>query len=168
MPCRMLRRSPVFTMVAVLSLALGVGANTAIFSLLDTLVLRMLPVPRPQELWAVSLKGSSGKPTTSHSYPLYALWRDRNRSIGALAAAGTLTWRDKSTGSDRAVHAGQFVSGNFFEVLGVSALIGRSIAPADDSIEGAGGPQGAVAMLSYRYWSRAFHRDPTCPVEAST
>ena len=161
--CRMLRRSPVFTIVAVLSLALGVGANTAIFSLLDTLVLRMLPVSNPQELWAVSLKESTGKPTTSHSYPLYALWRDRNRSIGALAAAGTLTWRDKSTGSDRAVHAGQFVSGNYFEVLGVPALIGRSIAPADDSIEGAGGPQGAVAMLSYRYWSRAFHRDPTVP-----
>jgi predicted permease len=158
---RMLRRNPGFTAVAVLSLALGIGANTAIFSLLDALVLRMLPVANPQELWAVGLADNSGKARTAHSYPLYVLWRDYNRSIGSLAAAGGLTWRDKSSGSNRAVHGGQFVSGNYFEVLGVPALIGRSITPADDSIEGAGGPQGAVAMLSYRYWGSAFNRDPS-------
>jgi predicted permease len=158
---RMLRRSPGFTAVAVLSLALGIGANTAIFSLLDALVLRMLPVANPQELWAVGLAGNSGKASTGHSYPLYVEWRDHNRSIGSLAAAGSFTWRDTSTGSNRAVHAGQLVSGNYFDVLGVPAMIGRSIAPSDDSIEGTGGPQGAVAVLSYRYWVGAFHSDPS-------
>jgi predicted permease len=157
---RMLRRSPGFTTVAVLSLALGIGANTAIFGLLDTIVWRMLPVRQPEALWAVSLTESTGKPSTSQSYPLYALLRDHNRAFEGLAAAGTVTWRDKSTGSNNALHAGQFVSGNYFEVLGVPALIGRTIAPADDSIEGAGGPQGAVTMLSYGYWRRAFQRDP--------
>jgi predicted permease len=158
---RMVRRSPGFTAVAVLSLALGTGANTAIFGLLDTLVLKTLPVPNPEELWAVCLADSGGKLMEGQSYPLYALWRDNSRSMGALAAAGTLSWRDKSPGSDGAVHAGQFVSGNFFQVLGVPALIGRTIELADDSIEGAGGPQGAVAVLSYSYWRRAFGRDPS-------
>jgi predicted permease len=157
---RTLRRSPVFTAAAILSLALGIGANTAIFSLLDALVLKMLPVSDPQGLRAVALVEASGKPRIAHSYPLYVLWRDHNRSIGNLAAAGSFNWRDTSAGSNRATHDGQFVSGNFFDVLGVPAAIGRPIAPADDSIEGAGGPQGAVAMLSYRYWNRAFHRDP--------
>lgn len=156
---RTLRHSPGFTAVAVLSLALGIGANTAIFSLLNALVLKMLPVANPQELWAVGLAEATGKARTAHSYPLYALWRDYNRSIGSLAAAGTTIWRDTSAGSDRAMHTGEFISGNYFDVLGVPALIGRCIAPADDSIEGAGGPRGAVAMLSYRYWSAAFHRD---------
>src|SRR5215472_15300990 len=132
---RTLRRSPGFTTVAILSLALGIGANTAIFSLLDALVLKMLPVANPQELWAVTRAYRSGKVRTAHSYPLYVLWRDHNRSIGSLAAAGTTIWRDKSAGSDRAVHTGEFVSGNYFDVLGVPALIGRTIAPADDSIE---------------------------------
>ncbi len=144
---RTLRRSPGFTTVAVLSLALGIGANTAIFSLLDALVLRMLPVANPHELWAVGLARTSGKASNSHSYPLYAQWREHNRSIGSLAAAGSLTWRDTSADSNRAVHMGQFVSGNYFDVLGVPALLGRRITPTDDSIEGAGGPRGAVAML---------------------
>ena len=157
---RMLRRNPGFTAVAVLSLALGIGANTAIFSLLDTLVLRTLPVANPQELWAVALSGSSGKLSSAHSYPLYVLWRDHNRSIGPLAAGGSFTWRDTSAGSDRAAHVGQYVSGNYFEVLGVPALMGRTIAPSDDSIEGRGGAQGAVAVLGYGYWSRVFQRDP--------
>ncbi len=160
---RMLRRSPGFTSVAVLSLALGIGANTAIFGLLDALVLRMLPVTNPQELWAIGLADASGKARTSHSYRLYALWRDQNRSIGKLAAAGNFTWRDTSPGSTRGVHEGQFVSGNYFEVLGVPALIGRCVAPADDLVENAGGTQGAVAVLSYRYWSSVFHRDPSVP-----
>jgi predicted permease len=157
---RTLRRSPGFTAVTILSLAMGIGANTAIFSLLDALVLKMLPVADPQELRAIGLSETTGKARTAHSYPLYVIWRDHNRSLGALAAAGTTSWRDTSAGSNRALHTGAFVSGNYFDVLGVPALIGRSIRPADDSIEGAGGPQGAVAMLSYRYWTGAFQRDP--------
>src|SRR5262245_33476651 len=77
---RMLRRSPAFTTVAILSLALGIGANTA-FGLLDTLVLRMLPVRNPEQLWAVSLVEGTGRPHTDHSYPLFALWRDHTRSM---------------------------------------------------------------------------------------
>src|SRR5215831_2459027 len=100
---RTLRRSPGFTTVAILSLALGIGANTAIFSLLDALVLKMLPVANPQELWAVARAYGSGKARTAHSYPLYVLWRDQNRSIGGLAASGTTIWRDTSAGSNHAV-----------------------------------------------------------------
>jgi predicted permease len=157
---RMLRRSPGFTTVAILSLALGIGANTAIFGLLDTLVLRTLPVRNPEQLWALSLADGTGKTDAYHSYPLYALWHEQSRSMETLAAAGGLTWRDKSPGSNNAVHDGQFVSGNYFETLGIPALIGRTITPSDDSIEGAGGPQGPVAMLSYGYWRRAYERDP--------
>jgi predicted permease len=146
----------------VLSLALGIGANTAIFGLLDKIVLRMLPVRHPEELRMVevartSKRGASAKADTSYTYTQYALWRDRNRSFTALAAANSgMKWRDQSAASDKAWHLGQFVSGNYFDVLGVTATIGRVLTPADDSIEGGGGPAGAAAVLSDRYWRAAF------------
>jgi hypothetical protein len=156
---RTLRRSPLFTAVAVLSLSLGMGANTAIFGLLDTIAWKMLPVREPEKLWAVAVKGTAPKDPggLSHSYPLYAEWRDHNRSFDGLAASGSFTWKDKSVAGNHAWHEGQYVSGNYFDVLGVPALVGRTIAAADDWIEGSGGSQGAVAMLSYSYWRRAYN-----------
>jgi predicted permease len=117
----------------------------------------MLPVREPEKLLAVTLRNSAGKLNDSHSYPLYALWRDHQRAFEGLAATGTLIWRHKSPQGNGAVHDGQFVSGNYFEVLGVPALIGRTITPADDSIEGSGGPEGPVVVLSHRYWRRAWN-----------
>jgi predicted permease len=156
---RTLRRSPVFTLAAVLSLALGIGANTAIFGLLDTIAWKMLPVREPEKLWTVAAREATRavRGGQTHSYPLYALWRDHSRAFEGLAAYSTFTWKDKSVTSDQAWHAGEYVSGNYFDLLGVPALAGRVLAPADDSIEGEGGAQGAVAVLGYGYWRRAFN-----------
>jgi predicted permease len=160
-------RNPGFTAVAVLTLALGIGANTAIFGLLNKIVLRLLPVRNPEELRMVEVArsgshGALGKADASHTYPQYVLWRDRNRSFTALAAANSgMKWRDQSAAGDKSWHLGQFVSGNYFDVLGVAAAIGRVLAPADDSIENAGGPAGAVAVLSDRYWRAAFDANPS-------
>jgi predicted permease len=163
---RLMVRNPGFTAVAVLSLALGIGANTAIFGLLDKIVFRMLPVHNPEELRMVEVartgkRGSPGKADASYTYAQYALWRDRNRSFTGLAAANSgMRWRDESAAGDKAWRLGQFVSGNYFDVLGVSAAIGRVLTPADDSIKGVGGPAGAAVVLSERYWQAAFDADP--------
>jgi predicted permease len=162
---RLLARSPGFTAVAVLSLALGIGANTAIFGLLDKIAWRMLPVRSPEALRMVEAAGTSKRDTlkahVSYTYTQYALWRDHNRSFTALAATNSgLKWRDQSAASDKSWHDGQFVSGNYFDVLGVPAELGRVLDPMDDSIEGAGGPAGAVAVLSDRYWRAAFDANP--------
>jgi hypothetical protein len=164
---RLVARNPGFTAVAVLTLALGIGANAAIFGLLDKIVLRMLPVRDPEELRLVEVarsgkRGAPGKADTSYTYTQYVLWRDHNRSFTALAGANSgMRWRDQSAASDKSWHLGEFVSGNYFEVLGVSAAIGRILAPADDSIENAGGPAGPVAVLSDLYWRVAFDANPT-------
>jgi predicted permease len=162
---RLMARNPGFTTVAILSLALGIGANTAIFGLLDKIAWRMLPVHKPEELRIVEVlrnrKPGTAKTDTSYTYAQYALWRDHARSFHALAGySGGLRWRDRSTAGDGIWRDAQFVSGNYFDVLGVSAILGRVITPVDDSIDGAGGPDGAVAVLSYRYWRTALHADP--------
>jgi hypothetical protein len=113
---RLLARSPGFTAVAILSLALGIGANTAIFGLLDKIAWRMLPVRSPEELRMVEAAGASKRDTlkaqVSYTYTQYALWRDHNRSFAALAATNSvMKWRDQSAASDKAWHQGQFVSG---------------------------------------------------------
>jgi hypothetical protein len=138
---RTLRRSPLFTAVAVLSLALGIGANTAIFGLLDTIAWKMLPVREPEKLWAVAVSGNGPKDRggLSHSYPLYALWRDHNRTWEGLVAGSSYAWRDRSAASDNAAHECQLVSGNYFEVLGVPAFLGRMLTSDDDTTEGVGG-----------------------------
>jgi hypothetical protein len=152
---RLLARSPGFTAVAVLSLALGIGANTAIFGLLDKIALRMLPVRGPEELRMVEAAGASKRDTpkaqVSYTYTQYALWRDHNRSFTALAATNSgMKWRDQSNASDKVWHEGQFVSGNYFDVLGVPAALGRVLTPEDDSIEGAGGPAGVPTACGSR------------------
>jgi len=140
---RLMARSPGFTAVAILSLALGIGANTAIFGLLDKIAWRMLPVHKPEELQILEVvrtrKSGTTKSDTSFTYPQYVLWRDHARSFHALAGYSSgLRWRDRSTASDGLWHEGQFVSGNYFDVMGVPAILGRTITPTDDSIAGTG------------------------------
>ena len=144
---RQLRKSPGFTTVAVLTLALGIGANTAIFSVVNALLLKSLPVRAPQELVAVgdpAAYGSQwhGTPATDFfSYPLYRELRDRNSVFTGLIAA--------STEGDVAADAGsmgaaseqrislRLVSGNYFPVLGVGPAAGRVLTESDDGADGA-------------------------------
>jgi predicted permease len=159
---RMMVRTPGFTAVALLSLALGIGANTAIFGLLDVILLRTLPVDRPEELQLVSVKWkASAKPNPYFSYPAYQTLRDNNHTLSGLAATGTFTWRDRSFSGDGVWRAGTLVSGNYFDVLGVPAAIGRTLTAEDDAVEGQGRADGTLpAVLSYTYWRRAYNRDP--------
>jgi predicted permease len=152
---RTLRRNPLVTGVAVLSLALGIGANTAIFSLLQQVVLRSLPVQDPERLVTLhsdysplgdSMSDTSG--STVFSYPLYRELRDQDRAFsGVIARTSTIvrfTWRNDT----QAAHT-EIVSGNFFQVLGGRAAVGRVLLHEDDGAPGAN----PVAVLGYTYWT---------------
>jgi predicted permease len=155
---RMLRHNPGFTAVAVLSLALGIGANTAVFSLIDTVLLRMLPVETPEQLVFAERscpRGCSGAPP----YPCFEQFRDRNHYFSGLSAFSARNMRISIDGRTEEAIA-QLATGNYFEVLGVKAWAGRTFSPADDSVSGRGGPDGPVAVISYRYWKRRFGMSP--------
>jgi predicted permease len=158
---RQLRKSPGFTAVAVLTLALGIGANTAIFTVVNALLLKMLPVKNPQELVIVGNptdpnRRSNGTPSTEvYSYPLYKELRDRNSVFSGLAAAATdhhieVTTRDSDTDAEKII--GRMVSGDYFNVLGLQAAAGRLFSDSDDTAEGAN----PVAVLGYSYWQRRY------------
>jgi hypothetical protein len=145
---RSFARTPWFAAIAVLTLALGIGANTAIFRLVDTILLRSLPVDRPGELLAI--RGT-------FSYFRFEQLRDRNDVFSAVFGARTL---GKVTISADGQPLGQptteLVSGNYFSLLGVRPILGRAIAPDDDRAVGAG----PVAVISYGLWQRAFAGSP--------
>ncbi len=153
---RMLRKNPGFTAVAVLTLALGIGANTAIFSLINALLLRPLPgIKDPHQLALVTDKGNSSLP-----YALYERLRDRSQSFsGLFTVEGPRKWKMTTVGQRAAgpesVQA-QAVSGNYFDVLGVPAALGRTLTANDDL---RGRPQ-AVVVLSYDFWQRRFGLNP--------
>src|SRR5216683_379525 len=156
---RMLRKSPVFTIIAVLSLALGIGANTAIFSLMDQVLLRALPVKHPEHLILLDQPGpqrGSIRSENAFSYPMYQDFRDRNRVFSGVLARFPLSMSVAFHGqTDRA--EGELVSGNYFDVLGVPALVGRTFTQDDDRT-----PDGhPVAFLTYGYWKRRFGGDRT-------
>ena len=147
---RMLLANPSFTAVAVLSLALGIGANSALFSVMDALILRMLPVNNADELV---------KFRSQVSFPAYKKLRDNNKTLsGLFVFNGNLF--SISMGQEPEQVVGFMVSGNYFSVLGVKAAAGRLISPDDDRIPGTGGAEGPVAVISYRYWERRFSKDP--------
>ena len=147
---RMLARSPGFTAVAILTLALGIGANTAIFSVIDAVMLRKLPVKNPQELVQLATVGPYG--VSSFSYPGFRRFRDENRVCSEMLAIGGLNNLDASINGQPESVEGRIVSGNFFSFLGVSATVGRAFTSQDDKT-----PQNsAVAVISYGYWKRRF------------
>jgi predicted permease len=155
---RSLRRSPLFTLIAVLSLALGIGANTAIFTLLDQLLLRLLPIQNPEEIVQVASSGShygNNQGRDMLSYPMYRDLRDKNETL-----VGTLARREDSVtvthGSESERALGETVSGNYFQLLGVGAAVGRVLTADDDRTPG-GHP---VAVLAYEYWQSRFNGDP--------
>jgi predicted permease len=150
---RQLRKSPGFAVTTILTLALGIGATTAIFSLLNAVLLRPLPFPDPQRLlWVQQADIEAGVPanaTEPLSYPDFFDWRARSRSVAGMACyhggGGTLT----GNGAPQMLE-GQVVSAEFFRVLGVRPLLGRDFLPADEQ------PGARVVMLSYTLWQSAF------------
>lgn len=152
---RTLRRSPAFTLVAVLSLALGIGANTAVFSLLDHLLLRLLPgVAEPRQL--LSLQRVSDETSDRFSWPLFEKLRDTlPASAGLLAATPQSSSQLVVPGGGPEPARTQLVSGEFFPVLGVSPSVGRTLLPEDNRTIGAH----PVAVLSHGFWMRRFSGD---------
>jgi predicted permease len=153
---RMLVKSPGFTAVTLLTLALGIGANTALFSLVNSVLLGNLPVRNPQELVVVKYTDSrSQQANEDFSYPMYQAIRDKNTLFAnVLTRSGVDFNASYGEQSERAV--GEMVSGNYFETLGVQPFFGRLIGPEDDRTPGAH----PVAVLSYGYWQRRFGSDP--------
>ena len=155
---RSFAKSPVFTAVALISLALGIGANTAIFTLMDQVLLRALPINRPEQLVLLTSRGShygSNTGINSLSYPMYRDFRDQNQVFSGMLCRYALAFSMSTAGQTERV-AGELVSGNYYQLLGVKPAIGRLISPDDDRLPGAG----PVAVLSFDYWRDRFSRDP--------
>src|SRR5690242_18236352 len=157
---RTLRKSPIFTSVAVLSIALGLGANTAIFTLVDQALLRLLPVKDPEQLVLLRPVGPNyGNWQGDNyvmSYPLYADIRERNDVFSDMFARRGWPMQVSDQGRTERLN-GELVSGSFFPVLGVGAALGRVVTPDDDKIAGAQ----PIAVLSYDYWRSRYAGDPT-------
>lgn len=166
---RVLRNNPGFAVTVVLMLAVGIGANTAIFTLVDAVLLRTLPVRDPEELVTIgdpsrtsSFSYSTGAQTSLISYPLYRDLRADTSVLRGLLASG-LAMRTNvlvdSTDREPERARGRFVSGNYIETLGIHAVVGRTFgASADEAIGGA--PE---VTISYAYWQRRFHGDRSVP-----
>jgi predicted permease len=160
---RQLRKSPAFTITVIATLALGIGANSAVFTLFDQVLLRMLPVEKPKELvrfnWTGDFSGSAssfgGNEHDFFSYPMYKDLRDQNKVFaGVLAADKTevgVSWHNQAENKDA-----EMVSGNFFQVLGLKPAAGRLLSPQDDAAKNAN----SVLVLSYDYWRTRFAASP--------
>jgi predicted permease len=159
---RLLRKTPGFSFVVIATLALGIGANTAIFSLLDQVLVRLLPVKDPEALVLLHGPGpnsgmfeSSSSVVAPFSHPMFLDFRDRNAVFSAVAARFPLSLDVAERGGTETAEA-SLVSGTYFETLGVGAALGRVLARADDETPGAH----PVAVLSHGYWQRRFGGDP--------
>jgi hypothetical protein len=162
---RQMRQSPVFTLTAMLTLALGIGATTAIFSLIHTVMLKSLPVVDPASLYRIGdgddccVEGSPQDNWGMFTYRFYQRMKESTPEFEELAAfqAGVGRHGVRRSDTDRESKSlrGEYVSGNYFSTLGVGALIGRPILPSDDQL--ASPP---VAMLSYRAWQQQYGSDP--------
>jgi hypothetical protein len=156
---RQLRKSPGFTLTVIITLALGIGANAAVFTLFDQVLLRMLPVEHPKELvrfhWSGAFSGSmssfGGDSHNYFSYPMYKDLRDRNQVFeGMLAADRTgvgVSWHNQAENKDAEV-----VTGNYFQLLGLKPEAGRLLTQQDDTAKNAN----PVVVLSYDYWKARF------------
>ncbi len=159
---RTLRKSPGFALIAILSLALGIGANSAISSLANAFVLRPLPVPNASRLIAVQSqqRGESVGGLFEYSglsYPDYADLRDKNKSFEGLAASQYSPFGfSRENGVLPRMEYGQLVSGNFFDVLGVRPILGRSFRPDEDQVRG----RDNVVVLGYEIWKTEFGSSP--------
>ena len=156
---RMLARNPVFTLVSVLSLAIGIGANTAVFSFADTLLLRPLAVPRAGGLLTVgSTSKSALRAVLLTSYPDYIDLRDRSRIFEGLTAFDeSVVGFSREPGTVPKLTLGMVVSGSFFPVVGLEPELGRGFRADEDQIPG----RDAVVVLGHGFWTREFGADPS-------
>ena len=159
--CRMLVKNPGFTLVAVLSLAIGVGANCAMFSLADMMLFRPLPVPQPREV--LTLGSTNFQISASQydflraSYPDYVDVRDHSRSFAGLTASDFEQVRFKTTpNASPSVKMGVVASGNFFSVMGIQPELGRAFRPDEGQVPG----RDAVVVLTHDFWEQEFASDP--------
>jgi len=160
---RQFKKRPGFTVIAVLTLAIGIGASASIFSLVDQVLLRRLPVAEPQRLVMLRFNGSDTGHTSAYggddhdyfSYPMYRDLRDQNTVFSGMLAMFPaqvgVQWHDSSTLANS-----ELVSGNYFSVLGVRPALGRLLMPEDSTSRGSS----TVVALSYRYWAHHFDSDP--------
>jgi predicted permease len=156
---RVLRRSPLFAAVAVLSLALGIGANTAIFTLMDQIVLRKLPVKDPDSLVMLYQTGAhngSNMGRRMHSYPMYQDYQLKAEPLSEVICRRLIYTSFSVDNYTERVEA-ELVSGNYFSMLGVGPALGRVFSPKEDDQVYMGHP---VVVLSYPYWVARFDRDP--------
>ncbi|HEU0139796.1 MAG TPA: ABC transporter permease [Bryobacteraceae bacterium] len=148
---RTLAKAPVFSAVAIISLALGIGANTALFSLMDVMLMRELPVKNPQQL-VEFIRASPSAMMTNLPYPVFSYFqRDQEVLEDVFTISPSQAVVNAGAGAERA--QAHLVSGSFFPALGVNALMGRSMGPSDD--------RHSVAVLSHGFWSRRFGADPS-------
>ncbi len=170
---RMLFKNKAFTAIAVLSLALGIGANTALFSLIDAVLLKTLPVKKPSELvlfnWlsgprgmarsidgAINTDSASGlKSSSSFSYSTFERFRDSNDTLSGVFAFAPLQQLNVNIDGQAEIAGGQLISGGYHGGLGVQATLGRMITPDDDRADAS-----PVAVIAHRYWQRRFALDP--------
>ncbi|MGH9586205.1 MAG: ADOP family duplicated permease, partial [Acidobacteriaceae bacterium] len=148
---RTLRRTPLFTAVAIVTLALGIGANTTVFTFIENVLLRQLPVRNPGQL--VSLDWGTA---SNMSYPLYVAFRDRNSTFSSLAADRANIVNVSVQPRENYLLLGYEATGNYFPMLGIHPLLGRFLGPKDDDQPGAH----PVIVISDRFWRSHFHADP--------
>jgi hypothetical protein len=153
---RMFGRTPGFTVVVVMTLALGIGANTAVFSLINAVLLKMLPVKDPGQLVQFSKIQPVDGENDYFSYPEVERFQREPQAFSGVFAFANLAGVNVEANGHGEIANGQVVSGNYFSTLGVSAILGRTISPADD--QRAGGS--AVAVISYKYWRERLAGDP--------
>jgi len=147
---RWLRRSPAFTLIAIASLAIGIGFNTTLFTLVDALLFRPLPVERPQELVDVYTTGGDGDIYATSSYLDFLDFKSQNQVFSDMLGYSPSIAAVKLTDRSR-LAMGEVVTGNYFQMLGVRARLGRALTPDDDK---PGAPRAAV--ISYRAWNREY------------
>jgi len=155
---RLLQKAPGFTLVSICSLAIGIGATSAMFSFADALLLRPLPVLEPGQIASVTTAGANAFTNTQISYPDYRDFRDENRSLDGLVAAGLTSFGFKPNASALPKIAyGMYVSGNFFRVLRVQPALGRGFLESEDQALG----RDAVVVLGHDYWLSQFNGNPS-------
>ena len=156
---RLWQRTPGLTLIAIVSIALGMGATTAVFTLVDQVLLRTLPVEDPQALVQVTSRGSKYGSNwgdgSEQSYPMYADLRDHNQVFTGMFGRFAFGFQIGHAGRTERV-AGELVTGTYFNVLGVGPAVGRVLTPDDDRV-----PDGhPVAVLSHAFWTSRFAADP--------